>query len=200
MGSPGLPASRVGMLQRVHDFYYSKVQPHGVTPKSFADVFAKSLMRTTTYFRDTLVELLSANLHTDNMSEHTKSLVAHFYAELERNLTKRTLYVTSNGLVGYTYHPDPVDGIRAGDVVVGLFGVNFPFILRPNENASYSMVNVTNVLGHIFGHEFLRNREDDVENGILDYKWEDGPRARAHAPSASWRDYETFGMREYAIV
>jgi len=96
---------------------YSKVQPHGVTVGNFADVFAKSLMSTEDYTRDALVELLSTDLHIDNMSKHTQSLVARFYAGLVSNLATRTLYVADKGLVGPTYHPDPIKGVRAGDLI-----------------------------------------------------------------------------------
>ncbi|KAJ4299359.1 hypothetical protein N0V90_004604 [Kalmusia sp. IMI 367209] len=68
---------------------------------------------------------------------------------LVRTAHRRTLFVTDTGRVGLSYHPDIKYGIRNGDIVTGLFGINFPFILRatPGET-SLTMVNVAHVAAH----------------------------------------------------
>jgi hypothetical protein len=53
------------------------------------------------------------------------------------------MFVTGEGRVGLAYHSDFINGIRAGGVVVSLFGINLPFVLRPDDSTShYHMVNV----------------------------------------------------------
>ncbi|KAL5387688.1 hypothetical protein DPSP01_003483 [Paraphaeosphaeria sporulosa] len=95
----------------------------------------------------------------------------------------RILFVTEEGDVGALYHPEPLTAVQPGDVVVGLFGINFPFVLRPiveepGDGQTYAMVNIAHVANHEYGHDFVRNAESDAE----------------------WRDFEKFGMREYTIV
>lgn len=94
------------------------------------------------------------------------------------------VFVTKENHVGMTYHPDS-DGVRKGDVLVGLFGINFPFVLRPvpgtlNEHGipSYQMINIAHVAHHKLEHDFL---------GEI-------------TPDSKWSDYEKFGIREYRII
>ena len=94
------------------------------------------------------------------------------------------VFITKENHVGMTYHPDP-DGVRKGDVLVGLFGLNLPFVLRPvpgtlDEHGipSYQMINIAHVAHHKFEHDFL---------GEI-------------TPGSKWSDYEKFGIREYRIV
>jgi hypothetical protein len=93
------------------------------------------------------------------------------------------VFVTEEGHVGRAYHPDFENGIRAGDVVVGLFGVNYPFILRKvpaedGEEVVYTMVNVAYIAGHEWGHDFVKSAPDDKE----------------------WPDIEQYGLQRYTIV
>jgi hypothetical protein len=93
------------------------------------------------------------------------------------------VFVTAEGQVGRAYHPDFENGIRAGDIVVGLFGINYPFILRkvPAENGEetvYTMVNVAYITGHEWGHDFVKSAPDDEE----------------------WPDIEKYGLQRYTIV
>lgn len=93
------------------------------------------------------------------------------------------LFVTEEGGVGTLYHPQPLTAVQPGDVVVGLFGINFPFVLRPNPRRkgakqTYTMINIAHVVDHKYGHNFLNNA----------------------GPGAKWEDYEEFGLREYIIV
>lgn len=85
--------------------------------------------------------------------------------------------------MGRTYHPDTTNGIIPGDLFVGLFGANIPFILRRLGNAErYTMLNAAYVEGHIYGHK----------------KVQDAPEGMRVAEVC--RNLERFGLREYAIV
>jgi hypothetical protein len=123
----------------------------------------------------------------------------NYYCALCRRTMNQTLFVTNKAHFGVSYHPDDAQGIRIGDEVVGLFGINFPFILRRNADQTHRMVNVARISGHTLGHAFLGNNvkpkpEPSVDSRSL------GSHSRTHAAGASWKDYEQFGMREYAIV
>lgn len=83
------------------------------------------------------------------------------------------MFVTDNDRVGGAYHLDTVNGIRPGDVVVGLFAANLPFVLRKLEPSShYQMVNIAYINDHsqgdhalsveLFGHQ-LRNRLEKID-------------------------------------
>jgi len=71
-----------------------------------------------------------------------------FCPNLPRNLLRgRTLLVTEEGHVGVSFHPDLI-GIRAKDILVALFGLDVPFILRPvSGTPNYKMINVAYVPG-----------------------------------------------------
>ncbi|PVI03814.1 hypothetical protein DM02DRAFT_625517 [Periconia macrospinosa] len=95
-----------------------------------------------------------------------------------------TLFITDNGRIGLTYHPDR-NGVRLGDVVVGLFGVNLQFVLHPtedirpeNQDTIYNMVNVAFVLDHEYLHDFIVDGPEDPD----------------------WEYLSQHGLREYAIV
>jgi hypothetical protein len=72
--------------------------------------------------------------------------------------SSRTLVVTEEGHFAMTWHEDPV-GIRAGDVVVNLFGYNVPFILRPLRGGE------THVMLNVAQFEGVRTYDGD------DYDW-----------------------------
>lgn len=93
------------------------------------------------------------------------------------------MFVTEEGHLGTLYHPEPLTAVQPGDVVVGLFGMNYPFVLRPhvkgeNSEQTYSMVNIAYVVGHEYGHDFVKNPN----------------------PGTKWEDFKEFGLREYTIV
>lgn len=93
------------------------------------------------------------------------------------------VYFTDADMVGIVYHSDSVEGIRAGDKVVGLFGINFPFILRAapggqDSSQVYTMLNLTHIADHKWEHDFLMDA----------------------GPDARWSDFEKDGLKEYVIV
>jgi hypothetical protein len=66
---------------------------------------------------------------------------------INTNTSDGTIFVTGEGDLGGSYHPDSI-GIQAGDILVALFGVEVPFILRPIlETSTYQMLNVANMPG-----------------------------------------------------
>jgi hypothetical protein len=85
--------------------------------------------------------------------------------------------------VGLSYHPDTINGIRPGDVVVGLFGINLPFVLRPvSDGENYEMINVAYICKHSYSNPALVGLpEETTEKDI-------------------WDNLETFGLKEYTIV
>lgn len=93
------------------------------------------------------------------------------------------LFFTDDDKVGITYHPDLEDGVRAGDVLAGLLGINFPFVLRAvdeglDDRPTYTMINVAHVADHKWQHDFLKDAQ----------------------PSARWSDFEECGLKEYTII
>jgi hypothetical protein len=101
-----------------------------------------------------------------------------------RSAHNMILFTTEEGRIGMSYHPDANQGILPGDVVVGLFSINFPFILRrtSKESEEYRMINVAYLSDHKFIHTSvtrapLGSTADDV-----------------------WNDLGKFGLREYVIV
>jgi hypothetical protein len=55
----------------------------------------------------------------------------------------RTIFLTDTGHVGLS-----VGDLRQGDILAGLFGIHFPFILRRADGGKYTMVNVAHVAEH----------------------------------------------------
>ena len=81
--------------------------------------------------------------------------IAFEYTDALDNVLKgarnRTLFTTDSRRLGQPYHPDQ-NGIREGDILVGLFGINFPFILHPLADGSYKMINIAHVVDHDWGY------------------------------------------------
>lgn len=85
----------------------------------------------------------------------------------------QTLFTTASSHCGKSYHPDP-GGVRAGDALVGLFGVDFPFLLRPIEDGKYGMINVAYLADHRWSIEgddkVLQSRRIGLTSRIWAYK------------------------------
>lgn len=100
--------------------------------------------------------------------------------------------MTEEGHVGSTYHPDLVNGVHRGDVLVGLFGANFPFVIRrvaemsvSDDNPKYTVINVCNVANHELCHDVFQDGAEGVGGD---------------AKPPKWSDSERFGLKDYTII
>jgi len=85
----------------------------------------------------------------------------------------RIFLSTDTGTLGVTND----DGlVEIGDAVIGLFGLNLPFILRKLDNGCFRMINVARIGGHDVGHDIP---EDVTDTGLL---------------------YTDYGLRDYEIM
>lgn len=115
--------------------------------------------------------LLAGEWDKDSPPPFSKEVITH------TTLNERILFVTQDNKMGAAYHYDLDNGIRPGDEVVGLFGINFPYVLRP-VSGIYKMINMAHVVDHQLGHDFVK----DV------------------SPATRWSDFQNHGLREYTIV
>jgi hypothetical protein len=128
---------------------------------------------------ETLWNALHPGIDIDGYAD--TSLEEH--ADIPLDVQENILFVTKGGRVGISYHPDAIQGIRSGDVVVGLFGANLPFILRPAElTEEYKMVNVAYVANHNYVHSALENAPEGTTQDDV------------------WNDLKKFGLQEFIIV
>jgi hypothetical protein len=118
------------------------------------------------YFQNTKEKIGLDMNNTRFVVEATNTKYFHDIKNLiESDMQNRLVFLTDTGEVGVSYHEDLVDGIQTGDHLVGLFGVNFPFILSRNrednssskEHTTHRIVNVARVASQTWGHEFLGN-------------------------------------------
>lgn len=114
-------------------------------------------------------------------------------ALLKHKAGRRSVFITRDSHLGSTYQPDLLHRVRPGDHVVGLFGINFPFVLRPREDDTFQMINVAGLVDYEWSHEFLNNNEachDLQTNSWLREKLNTSPLG----------EFEGFGMGEYVIT
>lgn len=165
-----------GAAHRLHDLYHTSVKQRGFTPASFYQAvydkdpsdrkpsdmqdFEEFLMRETVLTDDTV----------PNYEKVLKSVLD--------SASNRTCFVTDSGQLGQSYMSER-NGIRAGDILVGLFGINFPFILRPLEDDKYKMLNVAY---------------------FVDHQWGEIPKSTASLRGGKRRRQKAYGLREYEIV
>jgi hypothetical protein len=111
------------------------------------------------------------------------SLVHKLIFLLYHNTRNDILFVTSEGHLEFSYHPDAINGIRLGDVVVGLFSSNLPFVLRQSQSdKDYKMVNIAYLGRHAYSHPAIEDApggttDEDIRNNL-----------------------NQFGVREYIIT
>lgn len=128
--------------------YHSLIKPHGVTIEDFACALA---VRTSTWSSsfnwchpNTIIGLIDPS-RTPLLC---RGPLDDYHTTTEAQHATRIVVVTGNGQVGLSHHVDPVNGMCTGDLLVGLFGIIFPFILRWSINNQYRMVNVAGVVKH----------------------------------------------------
>jgi hypothetical protein len=122
-----------------------------------------------------IFEEISEDPNTENKVQHPFPDHEHIFDSIA--------FITNKGRAGLAYHPDMLNGVRPGDVVVGLFGVNQPFVLRRvGQMNQYKMVNIAYIGKHTLYHPKLEaaaegTTEDDI-----------------------WGDLEHYNLQEYRII
>jgi hypothetical protein len=159
--------------QTLHDAYLMVAQPRHIP----IETFIKAIIGGQSDISKAEAALMQT-LQDPSGTYDFSGLIAKYGAHIDN-----VVFVTKEGHVGRAYHPDFENGIRAGDVVVGLFGINYPFILRKvlaedGDEAVYTMVNVAYIANHEWGHDFIESAPDDAE----------------------WPNIEEYGLQRYTIV
>ncbi|KAL1606240.1 hypothetical protein SLS60_003642 [Paraconiothyrium brasiliense] len=179
------PETPINVISTVFEIYRTLAKDHDVDAASFLSLAAESDCNTKQH-ADMIQELLepSEYLHllletmSANGQEPQDSTLYNLACNILSVCLDETIFVTDYGRLGRIYYHDPNDSVKIGDIVVGLFGVNLPFVLRPNENGTYRILNLAFILDHECKHDFLHN----VGEG------------------ATWEEFERYGIKEYAIV
>jgi hypothetical protein len=121
------------------------------------------------------------------------------------NLTERTMFVTDNQLIGVCYAAS--DSIQPRDELVGLFGINFPFLLHLVEEGTHRIINVTYFSGHRWARRFSvrerekaheRHKQDKPSHNLVGE--DDSSGVARNADDATWHDPEVHSVRDFAIV
>lgn len=77
--------------------------------------------------------------------------------DIGQRLTYQALFTTDKNYKERSYHP-ATDGIQPDDILVALFAIEFPFILRPLQDGTYSIVNAAYICNHLWGSDRPRDR------------------------------------------
>jgi hypothetical protein len=160
----------------LHSIYNNHLKPRSI-PKS---VFLQALTIGGQLFIQNprpFEKFLDGPMDAKNLSLYYKAIIQLMSQD------EFVLFITEKNQVGVAYHCDLENGIRHGDVVVGLFGINCPFVLRPvpgglDGRPAHTMINIAHVANHKWGHEFLVNA----------------------GRTAEWRDFRRYGLEEYMII
>ncbi|XPS79688.1 hypothetical protein M3J09_011662 [Ascochyta lentis] len=182
-----LPASLI------YDLYHNVLKPRGISSR----LLYLAMERCSSNGRDSMdhfarfEDFLKVRMEADHPDLVWGTQHSYMLTYLTLGCRNRILFVTNEGHVGCSYHPDAANGIRAGDVITGLFGLNVPFILRSVSTPAglstvkrddypekYQMINMAHVGAHTYGHDFIEN-----------------------APAgAKWQEFSGLGLREYSIA
>lgn len=150
-----------GLPVVLYKIYAEAVRPHGGTALGLLS----ALLFITRAARDRGYDLrqVASELETPSTTSlpYTKSIdCKRSSAQITSYATNRIAFVTHKGVVGISYHPDPLDGIRPGDRIVDLFGMNMPFVLRENyQDLTWQMINVAGVVGETMWYTTKDGRE-----------------------------------------
>ncbi|CAN9182339.1 unnamed protein product [Alternaria alternata] len=159
----------------VYDFYHEALKPRGITP-------------------DLLYEALIKRHHFGfSVEEFTSTLLGHrgdFLLSFRDDSPSGhpfSIFLTDKGYVGYTWL-DRNSDIRVDDILVALFELRMPFILRPVEGGfTYRMVNLAYI------SEYSGEYSQFYQLcGFASYRPHEDPR--------DWVYDEAEGCSEYAIV
>lgn len=134
--------------RRLYDIYHSSAKQNGFTIHTFCQVVGDYYSKGNGHFLPAFEELLLCSNPSDDKTlvEYTEIMQSAF-----TDARYRTFFATDSGHFGRSYHPS-LDGIAEGDLLVALFDVDSPFLLRPLEGDRYSMINVAYVVDYKWGY------------------------------------------------
>jgi hypothetical protein len=189
------------ILQRTYD---SVLGPRSIAMVSMIRfLVSQDLRGSESSVQRTAIETFQSDLHQADIPKDVREEMESLVVSMVSSVADRILFITDSHEIGLAYHPDAVHGIRSGDIIGGLFGVSFPFVLRLTGDGEYRMINVARVFGMEWGHSFLGNQEaqselrlDEVRRIQRAHREED----RKAATVITCRDYEHHEMREFVIV
>jgi hypothetical protein len=167
----------------LREIYHTYMKPRNISAQSL--LHALTVDRKPPVLDPQLAERFPAEFEQLLESQNEITFPSHFFDVMVAlsGHEECHLFFTDNNRVGITYHPDVEDGVRVGDVVAGLLGINFPFVLRPVDNGldgrtAHTMINVAHVADHQWEHDFLKSA----------------------GPDAHWSDFKEHGLKHYTII
>jgi hypothetical protein len=185
--------------ENIQQFYHSILGPRGIAMGSMIRLFTGERPGPDW---PAAIKAFDTDVSQAYISRNVRAEMEIIVEEITRGVKNRVILVMDNNHIGLAYHPNSTGGIRPGDVIAGLFGINFPFILRPMGNAQYRMINVARVPEMKWRHEFLgiKPSYSATPSYVQETQRKYRKEHRKDASDISWRDYEHHGMREFAII
>ncbi|KAF1973572.1 hypothetical protein BU23DRAFT_598961 [Bimuria novae-zelandiae CBS 107.79] len=181
------PATYYKGEQLVHSYlcqllgiYHRIGKRHGITKSQFLSLLLPSYVDADKERTEAFEEMLRSPQETASRikDEADRSALTQVLRDIFIAARENILFVTNTGRIGKFHHHDAPNDDFSGDILVGLFGISFPFVLRPNDDGTYRIINVAFVLDHEWGHDFVKNA----------------------APETPREEFEKYGLKEYAIV
>jgi hypothetical protein len=125
-------APRSTLIHKVGSLYHSIGKPYNIGHEDFISAFGIGTGDNWDWKHAMLV-LCNPDMHDLVLIGSVRRAINDICTDIMSSAAEKIFFVTNTGHVGRVYHPDPLNGVRPGDVVVGLFGINFPFVLRREE-------------------------------------------------------------------
>lgn len=169
----------------LYKIYNDILKPRQIPKRKMIDALTVGTFRDA----DVLYTLMEERFEVDHPRMQEGSRASKALAQLAGRKDD-ILFVTTEGHVGVTHHPDCAHGVRPGDIVVGLFGISYPFILRSvsgshKNTPAYRMINGAYMAEHQWGHDFVQEAVKQVLSG---------------AKPPRWSEFHKFGIKEYTII
>jgi hypothetical protein len=194
--------------RNLKQLYESLLAPRDISIESMIRLLANQghWKQLNAAYYDAAKKAFVTNARQSDIPKAVWEVMVKLISLLVSTVANRILFVMDNKRFGLAYHLEALQGIRSGDIVAGLFGINFPFILRPTGNGRYRMINVARINMWHLGHSFLGNRTYEFAHLYPDFPAAQATQRnhrkenRKDALDITWRDYEHHGMREFVIV
>jgi hypothetical protein len=175
---------RSSLIHKVCSLYHSIGKPYDIGQEDF--FFGLGVGTGRADWPQAVLALCNPNIHDLVLTGSVRREVHDTCTNIVSSVSNKIIFVTDTGHIGRLYHPDLINGVRPGDVVAGLFGIKFPFVLRPDEHDTYRMINVAAIHPHESGwysNSYGRHRRN--------FDWEE------------YKDNESYkesNMKEYTII